>query len=203
MKGNLYLKTAPTTEPVTVAEIKSHMRVDISDDDTLITSLGVAARRWIENITGIRMMTQTWNHLLDNFPGESVIKIPVGPVLSITSVNYTDSLGVVATFAAANYDTDLVSLPARISLKSGCSWPTSSLKSVNGVDVEFVAGYHATATTVTSVPEELKLAIKMLASYWYENRDAAASGIGSTEIKELPLSLQALIGQFLMYQREL
>lgn len=197
MKGTLYLKTAPASEPVTTAEAKNHMRVDISDDDTLIGTMVKAARRWIEGITGIRMVTQTWNYYLDEFPAADVIKLPIGPVSAVSSVKYTDDEGNVFTLAASNYVTDLVSLPARIKLKDGCSWPSADLREVNGVDIEFVAGYGAAA----AVPDEVKLAVNMLTAYWYENREAAAGAVGTTDIKQLPLTLQDILSQIDMYQR--
>lgn len=39
-------------EPVTLEELKAFARVDSADDDTLITSLGIAAREFIEQATG-------------------------------------------------------------------------------------------------------------------------------------------------------
>lgn len=39
-------------EPVTLEELKAFARVDFADDDTLITSLGIAAREFIEQATG-------------------------------------------------------------------------------------------------------------------------------------------------------
>jgi hypothetical protein len=35
----LKLLTAPTDVPVALADAKTHLRVDVSDDDTLITSM--------------------------------------------------------------------------------------------------------------------------------------------------------------------
>ncbi len=198
MKGSLALKTAPTEEPVTTALVKAHMRVDISDDDTLIGTLAKAARRWIENLTGIRMVTQTWNYYLDAFPCENVIKIPIGPVSAVSSVKYTNAAGTVSTLSAASYVVDLVSLPARIVIKDGYAWPAEVLQVVNGVNIEFVAGYGAAA----AVPEELALAVKELAAYWYENREAAAGAVGSTDVKELPFSISSLLSDFTMHQRE-
>lgn len=197
MKGSLALKTAPAEEPVTTAQAKTHARIDITDDDTLIGTLIKAARRWIENLTGIRMVTQTWNYYLDAFPCGNAIKIPVGPVSAVSSVKYTDAAGAVSTLSAASYVVDLVSLPARIVLKDNYSWPADVLQVVNGVNIEFVAGYGAAA----AVPEELALAVNMLVSYWYENRDAAAGAVGSTDVKDLPYTLQAILPNFTMYQR--
>lgn len=197
MDGSLYLKTAPATEPVTTAEAKLHLKVDITDDDTLIAGLVVAARRWIEDITGIRMVSQTWNYYLDSFPDAAVIKLPLGPVSAVSSIKSTDSAGAVTTFSTGSYVTDLVSLPARVVLKSSASWPSNNLREVNGVDIEFVTGW----ANAAAVPEELKLAVKMLVAYWYENREAAAGAVGSTDIKQLPLGLQSMIQNYRMWQR--
>lgn len=244
MEGSLYLKTAPIAEPITTAEAKLHLKVDITDDDTLIAGLVTAARRWIEDLTGIRMMTQTWNYYLDEFPEESVIKLPIGPVASITSVKSTDSAGSVSTFSSGSYLKDLVSLPARIVLKDSASWPSNNLQEANGVDIEFVAGYGsatvvadlvaaqaahtaavaqvaaastageitaakaalsaaeaaltaAQAAQVTAVPEDLKLAIKLLVAHWYENRAA----VTTQTLEQAPLALRHIINNYRMWQR--
>ena len=126
-----------------------------------------------------------------------MVKLPIGPVSAVSSVKYTDVEGNVRTLAASSYVTDLVSLPARIKLKDGYAWPSDDLKEVNGVDIEFTAGYGAAA----AVPEEVRLAVNMLASYWYENRDATAGAVGNTDIKQLPLTLQDILSQIDMYQR--
>ena len=151
MKGTIAVKTAPVTEPITTAEAKTHMRVDISDDDTYIATLITAARKYIEELTGVRMVTQTLYYYLDVFPEDDIIAIPVGPVTSVTSVKYTPTGESQETFSSSTgYETDLVSLPARIALKDGQSWPSNTLNRVNGVCVEFVAGYGSAAGLVAA-----------------------------------------------------
>lgn len=39
-------------EPVTLSELKAFARVDGNTDDTLVTSLGIAAREFVEQATG-------------------------------------------------------------------------------------------------------------------------------------------------------
>jgi len=64
----LKLTTAPAVEPVTLAQAKAHMRVDIADDDALITNLITAARADAENVCRRAFVTQKWDLYLDSFP---------------------------------------------------------------------------------------------------------------------------------------
>ena len=50
----------PAGEPLTLAEAKLHLRVDLNDDDALIAALISAAREQVEFLTGQRLITQTW-----------------------------------------------------------------------------------------------------------------------------------------------
>ena len=195
MKGILKLKTAPATEPVTQAEAKAYLRIEssVTDDDTFIDSLISAARRWVENITGNRLVTQTWYWYLDEFPAEDMLEIPIGPVTALVSIKYTDSAGVQATMSAGDYETDFNSLPpnpARVLLADSKSWPAVDLKEVNGVELELTVGYG-------TIPEEFKLAIKMMVEHWYEHRGP----ITELKLEEAPMTVQMLLAQYEMRQR--
>ena len=48
----------PVIEPVSLDEMKKHLRVDIDDDDELIQAMITAARTHIENITRRAFLTQ-------------------------------------------------------------------------------------------------------------------------------------------------
>ena len=54
----LQIRTEPAAEPVTLAELKTFMRIDGSEDDALIESLIVAARELCESYTGRALITQ-------------------------------------------------------------------------------------------------------------------------------------------------
>ena len=51
--------TEPTTEPVLLSEACDYLRVDLGDDDTQITRLITAARKYCEHITGRAYATQS------------------------------------------------------------------------------------------------------------------------------------------------
>jgi len=80
----LKLKTAPSVEPVTLDQAKLHLRVDSSDDNTLITALITTARQLAERETKRAFITQTWELHLDRALPE--VEIPKPPLQSVDSI---------------------------------------------------------------------------------------------------------------------
>ena len=180
------LVTAPSTEPLTTAEAKAHLRVTGSDDDTPIDDIVKAAREFIETEVHRALITQTWDLFLDGFPGTDEILFPWPPLISVTTVKYTpDADSGTTTFASSKYIVDLASEPGRIVLERDEVWPTDILKSVNGVEVRFTAGYG----DASAVPKRLKQLAYLLVGHWYNNREAMVVG---TTTKEIELAVQTL-----------
>lgn len=176
----LVLVTAPAVEPITLTEAKSHLRVDITDDDALITALIIAAREYCEGFQNRACITQTWDLWLDSFPSEDYIRIPLPPLQSVASVKYYGTDNAEYTMAAADYFVDNKSEPGRLVLAYGKSWPSVALRPANGVVVRFVAGYGGTAA---NVPQKVKQAMLLLIGHWYANREAVLTGSISKEIE--------------------
>lgn len=162
--------TGPAVEPVSLDEAKDHLRVDISDDDTLIAGLVTAAREWIERVCRpqLALITQTWRYVADDWPAGDTLALRPWPLQSVSSVSYTSEAGVTATFAASNYVVDTYSAPGRLRLKSTASWPSGTLQELNGLQVTFTAGFGAGGS---DVPAQIRQALLMLVAHWYENRE--------------------------------
>ena len=187
----------PAVEPVSLAEAKLHMRVDLDDDDALIQKLIEAARRHTEDFTSRSLITQTWKLTLDRFPESlllwrwdawtcsNVIELPKPPLQSVTSVKYYDPDGVLQTLAASKYLVDAVTEPGRIAPVTGEFWPATQDR-INAVEIIYVAGYGAAAA---NVPAGLLAAIKLLLANWYENREATIAG----SLNPVPLAVEALL----------
>jgi hypothetical protein len=74
-----------TTEPVTLQEAKNWCRVDINDDDAIITALITAARIVCENYANLSFIERTVTAKIHNGLGN--ITLPFGPVVGdITSI---------------------------------------------------------------------------------------------------------------------
>ncbi len=179
----LTIVTEPTLEPVELADVKSHLSVEVSDDDTMISNFITAARRWCEHFTRRAFITQSWKLVLDKFPAE--FRVPLPPLQSVTSITYIDTDGNTQTLASSVYTVDIDSEPGRIVEAYQQSWPTTR-DVVNAVTVTYKAGYGAAST---NMPGELKLAIKMLVGHYYENREAFVAA----PLREVPMASEHLL----------
>lgn len=169
----LNLVTAPASEPVTLAEAKLHLyQEDSTANDTLITSLIVAAREYVEKFTNRALLEQTWKLWLDEFPDSGVIYLPRSPLRSIVAVTYVDEAGVVQTMSTDDYVVDTACTPGRIRLAYDTSWPTTRCE-LDAVRVEFKAGF---GTTAAAVPDSIKAAMKLIIGDLFENREQTVVG---------------------------
>lgn len=178
---------APAAEPVSLAEAKAHLRVDIDDDDDYISGLISAARQYVETATRRAFISQTWRLSLDRWPAGDAIELRKPPLASVSSIVYRDSDGASTTWGTSNYIVDTDSEPGRIVLADGASWPSVTLYPVNPIQVTYVAGYGAAGS---SVPQYLRHAVLLLVAHWYENREAILVG---TIARDLPLAVESLI----------
>ena len=186
----LVLATAPTTEPVTVAEAKSHLRITTSAEDTYIGELISGARAKVEQDTNRSVATTTWDLWWDIPPVLRAIRLPRPPLQSVTYIKYYSTADVEATFGSINYFVDVSNQQGgRISLTEGSAWPSDGLRYANAIVTRFVAGY-------TVVPFDLKHAMKMLIAHWYENREALNVG---NIVAEYPLGYKELIWPYKVF----
>lgn len=166
---SLRLITAPTSTPVSPAEAKAWLRVETDAENSLITALIEAATSMVEQITGLAIVSQTWELVLDSF-ADSIL-LPKGPVTAISSVSYYDPASALQTVASTDYALDAASVPQWLVLAADASWPAIA-SGVNNVIIRFVA-----AVTVAADLASLKTAILMLVAHWYGNREAAGGDV--------------------------
>lgn len=185
----LKLVTPPAVEPVAVAnDLKTHLRIDHTDEDTYLAGLISAARTVFEDLTGRALITQTWRLTLDAWPDDDDIEIPRWPLQSVTSIVYYDTDGNSTTWSSNEYLVDTESEPGRVVLKDSFSWPGASLRSMNPIQITYVSGLGDDADDVS---EQIKQAIRLLAAHYYENREPVIS-TGSVP-KEVPFTIESLI----------
>ena len=183
------LVTAPVKTPVTLAEAKAHLRVDITDDDTLINGLINAATDYLDGYSGIlkkALITQTWSITAPCFKSNKIY-LNLDPVSSVTSIQYYDADNVQQTINAANYALYKDAGGSYIKPTSGNNWPAVYNRD-DAVVITFAAGYGADES---AVPNNIRQAIFLLIAHWYENREAVV--VGSVTPSELPMAFNALL----------
>ncbi len=180
--------TPPAVEPLTLQEVKDHLRVDHVNDDSLIEPMIKGARMFAEGATRRALITQTWDWLLDAFPAWT-LTVPMPPLQSITSITYIDTDGNSQTLAASEYRVDTSTEPGRITPAFSKVWPVT--RAVTGaVTVQFIAGYGLAAQ---DVPHEIRLAMQEHIGHWYEHRESVMVG---TNVVKMPLTAERLLANY-------
>jgi uncharacterized phiE125 gp8 family phage protein len=162
----LKLVTAPTVEPVTIAEAKAQAYIEHSADDALLAVLISAAREHGESLTGRSWAPKALEVVLDSFPS-GAIELPASPVTSVTSIKYLDADGVEQTMASTGYTVDADSIVGRIVADE---WPETADK-INAVRVRYVAGW-----TSANFPPALKQWLLIRVASLYAQRESLTAG---------------------------
>ena len=166
------LVTAATSDPLDASEVAS----EILDWQANNANLAMLEQRiseatlYVQEETARQFMQATYVQTWDDWP--DAMKLDIRPISSITSVKYYDADGTLTTVIASDYWFDRYasrSMPD-IVFKPSFSWPVVELWRPSAVQVTFVAGYASAAV----VPATAKLAIRQLAMYWYNQRQAVA-----------------------------
>ncbi len=79
--------SAPSVEPIALADAKAQLRIDTNDEDALLASLIATGRSHLERTLGLALITQSWAYYLDHWPRSGVIALPVRPVQAVNAVN--------------------------------------------------------------------------------------------------------------------
>ena len=184
---SLVRATEPAVEPVTLAEAKAHLRVDISDDDALISAIIKASREFVEEYLDRSLVHTQWTLRMDAFPWE--FELPRPPMaqsgtVTATTITYTLETLSTATLSTAEYRVDRAATPGMIRTVYSGTWP-GHLWDQNSVSVTWWGGYGADGT---SVPAAIRSAMLMMISHLYEHRTAVAPSMA-----EVPLGVKALL----------
>ena len=187
--------TPPTEEPVSLEEMKLHLRYEYDDDNVLIETLITAAREWVERYTGRTLVDTTLEVAFEGYP-DWFIDLPKPPVIAVQSFKYRTSDGTDTTLADDQYTLDnAVALSPRIVPAYGIAWPGTRWQA-SSLRVRYRAGYAdltgSPQDTMESVPASLRAAIKLIVAHLYEHRES----VTELKLEELPMGVQWLCRPF-------
>lgn len=188
--------TDPDIEPVTLAEMKRHLRCfdDVTDEDDDISALITGAREWVEDYTGRALIDQTWRLTIDQcggVTGDSVsgfttstgyycgqfqwsrlgeIMLRKSPALAVTSFVSVDAEGSETEIDADTYQLrEADSKWPRIVALNGATWTAGMVR------ISFRAGFAdrtgSPQQEADEVPVRFKQAMKLWAEAMYDRGD--------------------------------
>jgi uncharacterized phiE125 gp8 family phage protein len=201
---NLIVTTPPASEPVTLADARLHCRVEISDDDALISALITAAREYCEKEVRRAFITRSYQLRMTRFPYSvpiayypfytlermpnqlfGTIELPRPPLISVDAVKYIDANGTLQTLDPTLYQVESGGVcQGLITPAYGLLFPVTRYE-MGAVQVNFTAGY----SDPTQIPSSLKAAMKLCIGHWYRNREAVSEG----SFAEVPMAVPALL----------
>jgi uncharacterized phiE125 gp8 family phage protein len=176
----------PSAEPLTLAQVKAHLRIEHDDEDALLQSLAATARQHLERETGLCLLVQHWRLYLDLWPKGGVIEIARGPVQAIESVTVYGADGEASDVSLEDHLLDGASRPARLWLRD----PKTPGRALNAIEIDFTAGFGEAGA---DVPSPLMRAMLIHVGFMYGFR-----GVVSPEQQPagIPDGYERLIGGF-------
>ena len=169
----------PDFDILTLSEVKTHLRIGACDtsEDLLIQGLMVTAQEQAESILWRSLSLRDYDAYMQAWPDRCFIRLPYPPLNTVTLVEYTDNNGVTRVFDG--YTLDTVSVPGRLVLKHGQSWPCFTPATANPIHIKFNAGYGK------ETPATIKAAMLLLIGNLYENRGDTGHETNSRAIDNL------------------
>lgn len=192
---NLIVLTPPPVEPVTLAEVYLHLRLDPDDDsppahpdDALLRSQIATARAEAEQMTRRAFVEQVLRLTVDRFPRNDAfvgasqwlalagvrgyIELPRPPLIEVQAVRYYDTDNVLQTVDAADWFVTDDFVP-RLMFRDGYVPPLTYARN-DAVRIDYVAGYAADESPAVdqdyaaNVPQQIKQAILLGVQLLYD-----------------------------------
>jgi uncharacterized phiE125 gp8 family phage protein len=174
---SVQLSTGAVTEPVTLAQAKEYARIDGFTEDTLITSLITMARIHCESFMAKSIVLKTVT--IDSFTFPYQFQMPYGPLTNEANISKCVTL-----------DENNVETPLQYRVNAGLYPKLSILGGAQSYKFRLVY-----SVGFTTVPEDIKLAIKMMVNTLYERRE----DFSDLQAIESPLGVKALLMPYKTY----
>ena len=174
------------SETLSLTDVKTQLRITETDDDDALRIFIAAIRHQTETFLGHTLVTSTWELKLDCFNSE--IELSMGPIQSITSVQYVDTDGATQTLAADQYQFDI---GGRLKPSYSNSWP-STRDQYDAVTITYIAG----ETHAGNVKPDIKLAMLL----WIGACDLNRENVAFTQVIEIPNSAKDILSPYRKWQ---
>ena len=175
--------TPPAYLPLTLEEVKLHLRETETVEDALIEAFIGAAVDTCQQITGRSLMAQAWKLTLNGWA--DAVRLPYPEISAVSSIKYLDEGGVQQTLDPSMY----VLIGDTVHKTSGATYP-ELWDGPGVVEINYTAGYNAgnEAAQQAAVPAGIKAWLLLTIGTLYANRESIQTGV--------PGATSALPGRF-------
>lgn len=161
---------APAIEPVSLAEVKAHLRIEHADEDGMIAIYLSAAVSFLDGWSGILgrcLINQTWRQDFAEF--EDRLRLPFVGATDV-AVSYRNLAEAAVPLNASDFVLKTDALGAYLDPAPDTDWPATG-KTHPPVSVTATYGYGATAA---SVPADIRSAILVHVGQMYADREGGS-----------------------------
>jgi len=171
--ATFYELIAYGASPLTLAEMRAHLRVRSKTEDDIIQSLINDATAWAEDYTGRSFRENQWRLLIDCFSDRT--PLDRAPLLRIDKIDHLVS-GSPVTVDAATYHLKKARRFSEVLLADGKYWPVDTDDREQAITITFTTGEFCEGTG------RFKQSVKLLVSHLYANRgDCEMNGTAASE----------------------
>ena len=163
----LLLLSGPAEGPVTLATLRTYLRVDGTEDDQAIQLAFRAARQHITRQTGYVLAVESWRLILDAWPNDQTVKIPLWPLRRITAARLYTGTGSASSISSTNIVTRSNGKPAFVRFNNVAKPAVDA----GGIEIDCECGYASS----NDVPQALTLAVMRITALLYETRGDTAA----------------------------
>jgi len=168
----LTLRTPPASEPLSLGEVKAHLRVETDAEDGLLAGYLAAARSTAECFLRRALIAQDWQLVLDRWP-EGPVRLPHPPLMAVEEIRVRASDGTASVVSPETYRVETRAEPGFILPGRGETWPKPGLGD-SGIEIDFTAGF---GESWNAVPEPVRQALLLMIAQMHEQRGEASPAI--------------------------
>jgi len=196
------LVSGPALEPLELEDAKKHLNVSGTSKDAYIGTLIATARGQIERYLHRALITQSWkvyyncwhHELLIPFGCLQIAGASPGPASPV--VNYYNTEGALTTLVENDFYWVVTTTdPARIVRKYSVTYPEPQYGRPDAIEIAFTAGFGSAAS---AVPDEIKHAMKLLITTYFEHRSDVVIGVGGAQ--KIPSYITDLVHSYKLYE---
>ncbi|MBN2842832.1 MAG: phage gp6-like head-tail connector protein [Sedimentisphaerales bacterium] len=174
-----YIISAVTNYPVSLSEVKEHLRIIGNDEDNVLSLYLKTAIDYCENFEGSCLTEKNVTAYYPYFL--AYMALPLSPAVLISSVKYNDGSGNLVLYNGEKR-LDSVANPSYIYFPE--SLPVVSTDYPNSVEISYITGRGE-----RMIEDRIKQAILLLVGHYYENREATSSAA----LNAIPFAVSALL----------